>query len=356
MNNKQLDMVLGYLNEGTEINEIEFMMESINETINQFEFVNEDVEILNEGKIGDMIKTIISKIVEFIKKFVSAIGNFISAIINKITGASTKKEIEDTCTKMKNTPVEELNKNMKENEEKIKEEMKKANESINNSINNIVNRHKETNEYIKKVLDEINNSAFDSKVKDLNKDLGISGDSEPIDVEYKEIGEAVYNLSKISDSDIKNLVFVEVNIDDSFDKFISDYDQLYVHGNDEIEINVDKYLKISDNAITVKKLSMSTPIPAVKFENYIKTYANRLRIAQKNMNKLEKEAHMAKYSRDGYDHGDSEVGRRLYNRYNKCYGIVTNMCRLYKDYIDILKTALITAHGNIKILRKYVVE
>ena len=84
MNNKQLDMVLGYLNEGTEIDEIEWLMESINETINQFEFVNEDVEILNEGKVADKIKSVLHKIAEFIKSAFNKIKSLMDSLISKL--------------------------------------------------------------------------------------------------------------------------------------------------------------------------------------------------------------------------------------------------------------------------------
>lgn len=88
MNDKQLDMVLGYLNEGTEIDEISWLMESINETINQFEFVN-------EGKIGDKIKSAIDKIIEFIKKCIDRIIQFIKSIkdlaISKLKQARISK-------------------------------------------------------------------------------------------------------------------------------------------------------------------------------------------------------------------------------------------------------------------------
>ena len=93
MNDRQLDMVLGYLNEGTSIDEVYWLYESIQEEIDRFNFVNEDVEVVNEGEIGEKIKSSINKIIEFIQKCIDKILNFIRSIKNLIVLKSKQVRI-----------------------------------------------------------------------------------------------------------------------------------------------------------------------------------------------------------------------------------------------------------------------
>jgi hypothetical protein len=96
MNDKQLDMILGYLNEGTEINEADWLVESIKEEINRFSFVNEKIEMLNEGalstikeKIGELIK----KIIQMLKNLKDKVVTFIKKVIHG--GGSSAKKVEE---------------------------------------------------------------------------------------------------------------------------------------------------------------------------------------------------------------------------------------------------------------------
>lgn len=54
MNNTQLDMVLGYLNEGTEINQYDFMMESLNEMVEQSIYESAMIDSLLEAYDNDI--------------------------------------------------------------------------------------------------------------------------------------------------------------------------------------------------------------------------------------------------------------------------------------------------------------
>jgi hypothetical protein len=104
MNNKQLDMVLGYLNEGTEIDEISWLVESINETINQFDFVNEDStdNLGFKNKIVSALKNIITKIKGLISGFFKKIKELINKIFKKNQNMpELKKELNE---KKKNDP------------------------------------------------------------------------------------------------------------------------------------------------------------------------------------------------------------------------------------------------------------
>lgn len=101
MNNVQLDMVLGYLNEGTEIDKINFLVESLDEMVN--EAFNESAmitslleadeevidaeyrEIEDEKKVG-----LGTKIVEAIKRFINWVKSLLAKLKNQITKLAVK--------------------------------------------------------------------------------------------------------------------------------------------------------------------------------------------------------------------------------------------------------------------------
>ena len=97
MNNKQLDMVLGYLNEGAEIDELEWLYESIQEEINNILF--EDFEIVNEesentgllSKLKESIKKVLEKLTNFVKNIVTKVLNFFKSIVLKFKKAKSEK-------------------------------------------------------------------------------------------------------------------------------------------------------------------------------------------------------------------------------------------------------------------------
>ena len=104
MNNKQLDMVLGYLNEGIEIDEFEFMIESFTESCKIFDFVNENEEagskqgIINKileffKKVGKFIKDSLLKFLQFIKRKITESKAVISELTGK--GSYSYKEIKE---------------------------------------------------------------------------------------------------------------------------------------------------------------------------------------------------------------------------------------------------------------------
>lgn len=78
MNDKQLDIVLEYLNEGTEIDTVEFLYESIQEEINRLSI--HEINISFKINIFDLIKKLINIIKEILKKIV----NFLKSKIFKI--------------------------------------------------------------------------------------------------------------------------------------------------------------------------------------------------------------------------------------------------------------------------------
>ena len=104
MNNVQLDMVLGYLNEGTEIDEINFLVESLDEMVNEAfnestmitslleaedEIIDADYrEIEDEKKVG-----LGTKIVEAIKRFINWVKSLLAKLKNQITKLAVKSLI-----------------------------------------------------------------------------------------------------------------------------------------------------------------------------------------------------------------------------------------------------------------------
>lgn len=100
MNNAQLDMVLGYLNEGTEIDTIDFILESLNEEINSM--MLEDVEVVNEGATIDKIKDLIANLIEKFKNFLKFIKEKVLVFIGTI-----KKAILKILSKSKTTDTDE---------------------------------------------------------------------------------------------------------------------------------------------------------------------------------------------------------------------------------------------------------
>ena len=193
MNNKQLDMVLGYLNEGTEIDEISWLMESINEEINRFKFVNEDVEVLNEGKFLEKAKMILKKAIEAIDKFIKGvwakIKTFVSNLLTKLKGLKFKEKIKAALSR------------------------KSTNESVLYEIsgNDLLNWMKDTKlkyRFIEANYFEINNSFGDIYLEKIFKndgsvELNIKQDNEEyidyysIYSKYDEIVKEITNSQKL---------------------------------------------------------------------------------------------------------------------------------------------------------------
>lgn len=108
MNDRQLDMVLGYLNEGAEIDEYDYMLESLNEMMEYS--INESAMItsLLERDIEDHLKNMplkssnaFEKVQEIIKRFINWVKSLITKLKIKIRQLSVsiiskqiKKQIE----------------------------------------------------------------------------------------------------------------------------------------------------------------------------------------------------------------------------------------------------------------------
>jgi histidyl-tRNA synthetase len=121
MNNVQLDMVLGYLNEGTEIDENKYIIESLNEEINRFEFVNEEgFTLCGGGRYDNLIKEIdgkqdipavgfgigIERIIYFLEKEgVELTPPAPIELYVGILGASAKLEAYKIVTKLRNAGI-----------------------------------------------------------------------------------------------------------------------------------------------------------------------------------------------------------------------------------------------------------
>jgi hypothetical protein len=101
MNNKQLDMVLGYLNEGTEIDQLSWLVESINEEINKFTEINETY-FVNES-VGEKVKEILNKLWKFIKSLVNKALEFVKGIGTKLTGFIAKLKAKLSSKKKEST-------------------------------------------------------------------------------------------------------------------------------------------------------------------------------------------------------------------------------------------------------------
>ncbi len=132
MNNTQLDMVLGYLNEGTDIDEFEWLMESATEMINQFD--NFLVEEANEKKEGSgilsKIKEILSKVAEFIKSAIKKFKEFFKKLFNK--GELSKKQIVAKAKTVEKADTSNIEK--EENKEKL-DKIKENNVKILKKLN-----------------------------------------------------------------------------------------------------------------------------------------------------------------------------------------------------------------------------
>jgi len=98
MNNKQLDMVLDYLNEGTEIDYDAFLLESLIESfdknINDFDYFVESSEIISEGAFLDKAKGILSKIWEFVKGAFEKVASIVKSFVSRIKTFIIKKKAE----------------------------------------------------------------------------------------------------------------------------------------------------------------------------------------------------------------------------------------------------------------------
>ena len=112
MNNVQLDMVLGYLNEGTEIDTVDFLYESLNELIEESMYENymigeileadngenvQKVEIVKQSKIKPMI----DKFINWIKKVILNIKGVINQLTTKFSAAIVKKQIDTAIKNIK---------------------------------------------------------------------------------------------------------------------------------------------------------------------------------------------------------------------------------------------------------------
>jgi len=177
MNNKQLDMVLGYLNEGTEIDEIEFMVESINEEIKRFDFINEEVEILNEGKVVEFVK----KLIEGVKVLISKLKNFLVTKFAKFI-----KLIREKASKLQD-------KTLSQRFKQAVSKLKSSNEStvLEASIADFENLMKE--KYVIYFIDFNKFSELLEKIKKFTKDA----DHETLEDDYlsKTVTESVYSFS-----------------------------------------------------------------------------------------------------------------------------------------------------------------
>lgn len=131
MNDRQLDMVLGYLNEGTQIDEIEWLMESINSLINESYELNllfeadiikfptkneqndqneeETAKSNNNISVGTKIKEAIRRFINWIKKIIVNL----KATIAKFAGKFNKNYFNKCIDSMINQ-AEQFNKADKE--------------------------------------------------------------------------------------------------------------------------------------------------------------------------------------------------------------------------------------------------
>lgn len=115
MNNVQLDMLLGYLNEGIIIDSNTWLMESIQEEISMFD---SNFELINiDESAGEKIKEYANKVIKFIKdlsaKFITLIRNFIAKIVSFFNSRkiSIDKKLQEIKTKIQkiqsNKPVQQ---------------------------------------------------------------------------------------------------------------------------------------------------------------------------------------------------------------------------------------------------------
>ena len=101
MNNAQLDMVLGYLNEGTNIDQLSWLVESIDEEIIRFTEIDETY-FVNES-VGEKVKEILNKLWKFIKSIINKALEFVKGIGTKLTGFIAKLKTKLSSKKKKST-------------------------------------------------------------------------------------------------------------------------------------------------------------------------------------------------------------------------------------------------------------
>ena len=100
MNDRQLDMVLGYLNEGTSIDNTDYMIESINEMVEQSIYESTMITSLLEDKsdnkisLGTKIKEAIKRFINWVKTLITKLKMKMSQIGVKVMGKTIKKDIE----------------------------------------------------------------------------------------------------------------------------------------------------------------------------------------------------------------------------------------------------------------------
>lgn len=124
MNSRQLDMLLGYLNEGTEIDETEFMMESLNEMVQNCIYESNMItSLLEEDNVEEKSEKkeigLGTKIKEAIKKFINWVKSLITKLKIKIAQLNVKsltKSLDKAITKQKEIAKNlDLNANVKLN-------------------------------------------------------------------------------------------------------------------------------------------------------------------------------------------------------------------------------------------------
>ena len=123
MNNKQLDMVLGYLNEGTDIDRNEYLIESIDDFLNQIMYESEMITSLleednNEEKddnkdtnnigLGTKIKETIKRFLNWLKKIITNIQLRINQLTTKLSSSVIKNQIDSCIKRAKNTDLKEI--------------------------------------------------------------------------------------------------------------------------------------------------------------------------------------------------------------------------------------------------------
>ena len=107
MNDRQLDMVLGYLNEGTSIDNTDYMIESINEMVEQSIYESTMIASLLENEnnnnkdksdnkisLGTKIKEAIKRFINWVKTLIAKLRLKMNQIGVKVMGKTIKRDIE----------------------------------------------------------------------------------------------------------------------------------------------------------------------------------------------------------------------------------------------------------------------
>ena len=107
MNDRQLDMVLGYLNEGTSIDNVDYMIESINEMVEQSIYESTMITSLLENEnnnnkdksdnkisLGTKIKEAIKRFINWVKTLITKLRLKMNQIGVKVMGKTIKRDIE----------------------------------------------------------------------------------------------------------------------------------------------------------------------------------------------------------------------------------------------------------------------